>query len=149
MVNVKVRTDMHDGWRKFRTANPDADPRFDEKWLGEHCPDEDGSRFWTACEWGWETLSEDAREVFGRHVVIYAEGRSGGWCVVSGLRPVDEWDAITLAKWRRFEKWAKAGAADIPYQIISDAYCNDFQAWADEESELAAPAIPEAFVAVS
>ena len=145
MVNVKVYGGLREGLRDFQKYEPDADPRFTEEWIEEHCPDEDGSRFWLACEWGFETLQEEAREMFGRHVVVYAEGRSGGWAVVSGLPPVDEWDAVALAKWRRYEKFARAEAADIPYQIVSGCYLNEFPEWADEQSELAAPDVEGAF----
>lgn len=85
-----------------------------------------------ACEQGWEDMQEDARQCFpegsfyrydsetGHYIPFHveAEGRSSGWAVIPALPPLEEWDAIMLARWRRFEKYARQGADDIPYQML-------------------------------
>lgn len=53
------------------------------------------------------------------HVQVYAAGRSGGWLVVSGLPDVEAWDAIDLARWRRFERLIRDLAdSEYPYEFI-------------------------------
>lgn len=61
-----------------------------------------------AAESGFEDAENDAIDIFPQSVKIYGEGRSGGWLVVHGLPDVDEWDAIALARWRRFERYVWA-----------------------------------------
>lgn len=90
--------------------------------------------FEAACESGWEALQANAEEIFGAYplyrssyaprVEVRAEGRSGGWCVVHGLPALEDWDAVMLAKWRKFERWARQEADDIPYQMASLAALN-------------------------
>jgi hypothetical protein len=84
--------------------------------------------FESACEMGWETLQQDAEEIFGKGVKVWSAGRSGGWAVVEGLPDVESWDAIALARWRKFEKFAKAEAADVPYRMADLAYINVYEA---------------------
>lgn len=75
---------------------------------------------WTweaALEQGWEWLREDAPDCFKADVKVYSSGRSGGWCIVEGLPPVESWDAVTLGRWWRFEKSARAAADGIPYDM--------------------------------
>lgn len=137
MVNVKVPYVRDYGWSAFREYEPDADPRFNEEWLEEHVSEETlDAYFWAACESESEYYEEWVREIFDApHLVVYGEGRSGGWRVVSGLRPVDDWDAVTLAKWRKVERIGTDLAAGIPAQTLSLIYINAFQAWADERLE--------------
>lgn len=86
-----------------------------------------------ACEQGWEDIQEDARQCFpddqfhgstssydGGYTPfrVEAEGRSSGWAVIPALPPLEEWDAIMLGRWRRFERYARQGADDIPYQML-------------------------------
>jgi len=54
-----------------------------------------------------------AEQFFGSHVKTWQEGRSGGWLVVDGLRPLKTWDAIDLMKWYRFQKAIKAAIKDL------------------------------------
>jgi hypothetical protein len=89
--------------------------------------DEDGTWFEATCEDSWEMLGNDVEEIFGPNVKLYAEGRSGGWAVIDGLADFEEWDAIDLAKWRRFEKYAHIYANDIPYQVACLWYLNIFE----------------------
>ena len=53
----------------------------------------------------WRDAEDDAINCFGNGVKVYSAGRMGGWAIVEGLPPVEAWDAVLLAKWRRFEKW--------------------------------------------
>ena len=50
----------------------------------------------------WETAEDEAEYALGEGLKVYSEGRSGGWLVVHGLPDLDGWDAVMLAKWRRF-----------------------------------------------
>lgn len=96
---------------------------------------------WTyeaSLESGWEDLERDAREIFGPNVEVYSQGRSGGWCVVKGLSPVETWDAITLGKWRRFEKWALSIVASR-WEVACDIwYINK---WSDEYDRTITPPV--------
>lgn len=56
----------------------------------------------------WDNVPEYAKEIFGNHVKTYSAGRSGGWVIVCGLPEIESWDAIMLAKWRKFENMCKA-----------------------------------------
>jgi hypothetical protein len=49
---------------------------------------------------------------------VYSAGRSGGWLIVQGLAPVEDWDAVMVARWAKFEKSVKA---DIKYRMSKDA----------------------------
>lgn len=33
---------------------------------------------------------------------VYADGRMGGWLVVTGLGDIETWDAVQVSKWRKF-----------------------------------------------
>lgn len=62
------------------------------------------------------------------HVQVYSEGRSGGWCVVHGLPEIEEWDAIALGRWARFEKGVKLIAdEEYPYQFVWNLAVNVFE----------------------
>lgn len=77
--------------------------------------------FESACQQFWEDSTEHAQSIFGNNVRVYSEGRSGGWLVVEGLKSFDEWDAIDLAKWRKFENECKSA---VEY-LTSFAWCVD------------------------
>lgn len=134
-VNVKVYGGPEEGWRAFREYEPDADPRFTEEWVEENVGENGLNEvFWMVCGWGWEDLQMIAEEVWGDWVKVYAEGRSGGWACVDGIdNDVDNWDAVDLAKWRRFARMARVEADDIPYRMISSIYINEFERWAERE----------------
>lgn len=85
----------------------------------------DYSAWESAITSGWEWLDMIAAEDFGPGHGVAAEGRSGGWCVVTynGRPTFDEddvagWDAIALSKWARFERCARDSAADVPYKMV-------------------------------
>ncbi len=127
-------------WTYHRT-----DPRFTHEWVEAHVsPDSADAIFWQCCAAGFEMLQEDARELFGSGVSVYSEGRSGGWAVVDGLALLEEWDAIALGRWRRFELYAKAYASDIPRQMLDSFYVNEFEVWSDalEDSSVANSEVP-------
>ena len=87
----------------------------------------------SACETFWDMdAPEIVVDVFGKYVKSWSEGRSGGWLVVEGLPPVDEWDAIMLGKWRSFETRIRK---DIEY-LTSAEYALDMieaNGWAEPE----------------
>jgi len=84
-----------------------------------------GDAAWeAACEQAWEALQTEAEAVFGPRVKVYQEGRSGGWAVVDGLPLFDSWDALDLARWRRFERYAREQADAVPLGMAQWAYDN-------------------------
>jgi len=155
-VNVKVYDSLDNGFRKWKLDYPDHDPRFTVEWIEEHVSDDHASDiFWWTCQMRWEDLEAEAQEIWGSHMIndhrgrhqstkVYSEGRSGGWAVVDGIdHDVDSWDAIEFNKWKRFAKFARATADYVMVDVVDYIYENDFQEWQLEESELAAPEIPE------
>lgn len=98
-----------------------------EEWFDAYAEKNSEWLFESACESNREMIVNDAQEIFGSHVKVYYEGRSGGWAIVDGIADIDEWDAIMLSKWRRFERYAKMLAADVPYQMLSIAYINGWE----------------------
>lgn len=137
MVNVKVsRWSMDDGWREFR-ADEHVDPRFTEEWVEEHVGDNGlDATFWDVCTWRFEDAEEVAREIFeDTSLVVGADGRSGGWLVVQGLGDVGEWNAVTLAKWWKFERYCRAQADDVMRGVVSSVYHNEFESWCTEQEE--------------
>ena len=78
----------------------------------------------------WEDAQNDAEEIFGSRVKVYSQGRSSGWLVVSGLKDFDDWDAIDLSKWRKFERWMKGNIPDSSVEwvgaIIEDIEANEW-----------------------
>lgn len=136
-VNVKVYDSLADGFRKFQKYEPEADSAFTLEWIEENVSDEQlDSLFWMVCADGVEQAVEDAREILGVHRQdVEQDGRSGGWLVVTGLPDLEEWDAVQLAKWRKFERYAKALAGDVMYQVVSGVYLNDYEWQKDEAAE--------------
>lgn len=87
----------------------------------------------------WEDAQRDASEIFGSHVKVYSQGRSGGWLVVQGLKDFDDWNAIDLAKWRKFERWCKGNVPDRSdswlQEIIYDIEANTWLETPDARAE--------------
>ena len=85
----------------------------------------------------WDQAPEELDYFFGeRHgLKVYQEGRSGGWLIVDGLPPIEEWDAIALSKWARFEKWARA---EVDYLCSQEAVFESIDAneWAMDDQSL-------------
>jgi hypothetical protein len=138
-VNVKVYRTIWDAWPEYAKQDREDD-EFTLEWIEENMIEEQlDARFWTACEAEfeyleyWATGSEDGLFPDDR-VTLHQEGRSGGWIAVDGLPPIDEWDAVRLARWRKFERIARSIADGIPYQVLSLIEINDYE-WAREEAE--------------
>lgn len=87
----------------------------------------------------WEMAQMDAEEIFGSHVKVHSQGRSGGWLVVNGLKDFEDWDAIDLSKWRKFERWMKGAIprdnADWLSSFIDTIDANEWLLTADDEAE--------------
>lgn len=152
-VNVKVYDSLSQGFKKW-SEYEECDPRFTEEWIEENLSDEAlDSTFWWIIEIRWEDLENEAREIWNsrqyppnnKHTInVYSEGRSGGWAIVDGINTdVDSWDAIEFSKWRRFAKFARTTADYIMADVVDSIYCNRFEEWQLEQSELAAPNFPE------
>lgn len=111
-----------------------TDPAFTHEWV-EALPESTLQAAWeSCCEQAWEMLQSDATELFGKEAKVYSEGRSGGWAVVHGLPDVASWDALMVSKWARFEKYAKAYAADIPRGLLDWVYFNVYTPEAERAS---------------
>lgn len=104
----------------------------------------------------WNQLAEDTKTIFGQDYGVAAEGRSGGWAVVTRTREeleydrnstaghaskprtrrytqtvftredVASWDAIQLGKWRQFAKWARQQADAVPQLYYTLIYQNEY-----------------------
>jgi hypothetical protein len=143
-VNVKVYKTLHDAWSTFvREEKPD--PRFTLDWIEEHVSETElDSAFWMTCEHeseylrDWATSTDKDDSLFpDDRLRLWHEGRSSGWIVVSGLPEIEEWDAVRLARWRRFERIARNIADGIPHAMLNALYFNEFEAWADEQDDAA------------
>ena len=132
-VNVKVYGSWTDqDAAEVLAENASTDERFSVEWLEER-EDELSWLFWEACSSGWEMIEQDAEEIFGGGVKVSAEGRQGGWAVVDGLPDLEQWDAVMVAKWAKFRRYARAEAENVPRAMVSIAYINAFEPWAAEQ----------------
>lgn len=102
---------------------------FTHRWIEQHLTDSEVWDTWMqiAANDGWEMLGEQAQEIFGAHVKVWSEGRSGGWAVVDGLDDFDTWDAIMVSKWSRFAKVARTITDDVPHQTMMLIYINVYE----------------------
>lgn len=99
--------------------------------------------FWGPCgpDSPYQSRAEDAlREAYGDaadRLSIWSAGRSGGWLIVKGLPPVDEWRKVDLAKWSVF---ASEIAAEIAYLASEEALLDTIEVheWAGPEPQDAA-----------
>ena len=142
-VNVRVYTtiDDDDVWRQFeREERPDEG--FTLEWIHENVSEDSLQWIWDrVCEAEFEYLETWATGADGDPlfpddaVTLWQEGRSGGWVVVDGLPDIEEWDAIRLARWRRFERIAREIADGVPFQVLSSIYINEYEAARDEAAE--------------
>lgn len=129
-VNIKVRGD----WRRvplpLEFGRCDGEPvrsapEFTRDWVEAHEAAFEAA-WGQACENGVEQLIEDAKTLFGKHVKVYQEGRSGGWLVVEGLPRFDSWNAVMLGKWRQWECYCQAEARAVPADALWNLYHNAF-----------------------
>jgi len=136
-VNVKVHNLVStEACAEIRAEQPDHEPPFTWEWVEEHISESAMDHYWQiACEIGWEDIEVDAQEIWGDHVTVYSEGRQGGWAHVKGLSDVESWDAVDVAKWAKFSRWAKGHAKEVPYRILELIYLNTFQQWIADEME--------------
>jgi hypothetical protein len=142
-VNVKVYGSFEDAWPEF-VKDEGPDEGFTLEWIRENISDERlDAIFWDTCgnEFEyltmWATSDDDAifpATKYGR-VTMGQEGRSGGWAVVYGLPDIEEWDAVLLARWRKFERVAKDIAASVPLNMLSSLYINEWEWQRDELRE--------------
>lgn len=140
-VNVKVYRDIRDAWREFeREEQPE--PGFTLEWVEDNVSEETlDAVFWHCCEAEFEYLESwatgaDGDPLFpGYRVTLEREGRSGGWVVVDGLPELEDWDAVLIARWRRFERIAREIADGIPFQMLASIYLNDYEARKEEAAE--------------
>lgn len=116
-------------WAQLQTEHGTG---FTAQWCEEHVGD-DGmdSWFWDACEFEFEYVQGFADEVLHEHVTVERDGRSGGWAVVSGLPELEDWDAVALARWRKFERWCREIADGLWYQVYSLIGMNVFDTAAE------------------
>lgn len=140
-VNVKVHGDYRrvslpldlgrvsdDGgatWQDVTTA-----PGFSHEWIEAHISEELAYSYWEmACQSGYEQAGEIAAEIWPG-ADVHSEGRSGGWLVVDNGPDSDltTWDAVALAKWRKFERACGEIVADIPRAFLESVYMNEWEA---------------------
>jgi hypothetical protein len=138
-VNVKVKWLSTAEWDRLaaRVATDEGHPRpaeFSRAWIdAELSDDQQDTYYQLAIEHAWEQLETDVNDgwaspIFGRRVKVFSQGRSGGWAVVEGITRADaeSWDAIGLARWRKFARVARETADNVPYQYLSLIYLNKF-----------------------
>jgi hypothetical protein len=98
---------------------------FTHDWIDANVEEDEMETVWHGvCEQGWESLEQEAKDIWGKETKVFAEGRSGGWAIVEGLKDFEDWNAVDLAQWRRFEQYAKAVLSDIPRSMLMDIYLN-------------------------
>lgn len=70
----------------------------------------------------------------GYKVRVDCQGRSGGWLVVQGLPPVEDWDAVMVARWNKFQKAVKE---DVAYKTSKEPLMEGIEAnnWALPHAE--------------
>jgi hypothetical protein len=137
-VNVKVYTTIEQAWDQYQREEM-PDPGFTLDWIEDNIPEDLLQGRWeSACESeyeyfeDWTTTAEDS--LFPDHNVrLEVQGRSGGWIAVHGLPDIEDWDAILLARWRKFERIARDIADGIPFQTLLLIYINDYE-WAMTEA---------------
>ncbi len=132
-VNVKVYRSLWD----VKFPLEDAPEGITREWIESLGEDRLDELFWDTCSFEWEMIAQDAAEIFGPHVKVEQDGRSGGWAVVTGLDDIADWDAVALAKWRRFEKYARAIAHGVPEQMVYSLACNEWETEQNERAEAA------------
>lgn len=142
-VNVKVHSGIDSRtWEAFERDEGSHDPRFTPEWVEANVSDDRmDDLFWRVCGWEYEYLErwatgKDGDSLFPDDCVeLSQEGRMGGWVVVSGLPDLEDWDAVRLARWRKFERIAREIADGIPLQMLSSLYANEFEWWAEEQAD--------------
>lgn len=85
----------------------------------------------------WCNSDERDDALFPDHTVkLETEGRSGGWLVVRGLPDLDCWDAVMLARWRKFERITRGMVEHFPATVAELVCLNTYaHHLADVEAE--------------
>jgi hypothetical protein len=144
-VNVKIHASPTNALALDVTRQYDGeDPRFTLDWIDAHLSEGQRNGWWEdACRHAWEQLQNDVNteNVFDRSgkVEIISEGRSGGWAIVRGWTrdTVTGWDAVAVARWGKFARYARETANDVPFQYLAGIYLNVFEDWARNQDEAA------------
>lgn len=135
MVNVKHHLWVPDLIRKYKDngTHEFSDDAGFWAWLEEQWDSSNYDAWDSADEWARELCWEDARECAHdiwpfRELGVWGAGRSGGWLVVEGLRPVEDWDAIELGRWARFVRRIEAiRDEEYPYQFVWQLGANVYE----------------------
>lgn len=82
----------------------------------------------------WEEVEGIAKHYLGEHVKVWQEGRSGGWLVVEGLGPVEDWNALAVSRWARLVRWCER---EIKWLSDWEQVRGEIEAnrWAEEGAE--------------
>lgn len=98
-------------------------------WAEEFAREECWEQAQDDADQNWEHLPFRFGDNRATHPVkVWQFGRSGGWLCVEGLPDVDEWDAIAVARWAKFEKWMRSLAFDeYPYKFIWHLHANYYE----------------------
>jgi len=125
-VNVKVRRGLD---QIDFSALEEIPESLTLEWIERTLSEEDIDRlFWRTCQNEWEMVEQDAETIFDAYsVTVESQGRSGGWACVSGLPDIGDWDAVLLAKWRKFERFAKDIARYVPEQMVYSLALNEWE----------------------
>lgn len=132
-VNVKVYRTFYD----VKFPVDDAPDDLTLEWIEENVDEERLSWVWSfVCEGEFEYYADWAKEIFqGYSISVEQEGRSGGWAVVRGLPDLEDWDAVLLAKWRKFERIGRELARGIPEQVVVTLGINEYETWLSDQAE--------------
>ena len=87
-----------------------------------------------AVEDAYEMAQTEADEIFEEHTVkLYSEGRSGGWLVVHGLPEIEDWDAVLLAKWGKFNRYVRDYVDCYVESVLSLLCLNSYQGFLERD----------------
>jgi hypothetical protein len=137
LPSINVKTSGY-GWEKeaARVAADNDVPGFTSEWCEANISEDTANALWEwAIESGREDIANDADLVYEDtpwSPKCSYDGRSGGHLVVDGLPDLDEWDAVLLGKWRRFERYVRAIVDDQGYRMADMAWANMYEAEQDE-----------------
>jgi len=148
-INVKVRgwwrnvplplnlgSYSDDGGKTWKEST--SHPAFTREAIEPLMESHGDAAFDSVCASFWECVRDEAREMLAHPgIEVYSEGRSSGWVVVHRLPDVETWDAIMLARWRRFEVWCESCARDVPRDMLEWIYLN---AWDQRQQHVEAEA---------
>jgi len=95
----------------------------------------------SACQQFWESFNpgwyNDLEEYYfpGTGASIVQEGRSGGWAAVDGLKALEDWDAVDLARWRKFENSLTREVASTAKDFESILGDMESNRWCEPDAE--------------